>query len=242
MERMSIQLSYCVNCGVKLTPSQGKCPLCGAIVHNPLEPYDPKCPKEFPTRTKEQNLTINKRYLVLLIAVVLGAPAVICLLLDFVVGADVSWSLYPAGGLVLIGVGIIVPTVLNRHQVYYSIVLDGAALCLYLWMVERISPSPGWFFPIAFPIILLTDLMVAATVGSIRQKTLRGLMIPAVILLETAVLALAVELLCESVSRHALRLLWSPFVLIPCGLVALVLFLIQANQPLREELQRRLHI
>lgn len=235
-------MSYCVNCGVKLAQAEGKCPLCNTIVHNPNEAYDPKLPKAFPVRTHEQNITINKRYFVLLVLVALGLPAIICMLLDLLVGNGLTWSLYPAGALALIGIGIIVPMVLNKHQAYYAIAIDGGALCLYLFMVEQISSNPGWFLPLAFPLILLTDLMILATVGSIQIGICKSLHIPAVIFLEVAILALGVELLCGSFIHHTLVLSWSPYVMISCGLVSLVLFLIQGNKPLREELQRRLHL
>ncbi len=47
-------MSYCVHCGVKLAPSEARCPLCQTPVVDPVTPYDPSVPKEFPTRVREQ--------------------------------------------------------------------------------------------------------------------------------------------------------------------------------------------
>ena len=32
-------MSYCVNCGVELAPSEKRCPLCGVEVVNPAKPW-----------------------------------------------------------------------------------------------------------------------------------------------------------------------------------------------------------
>ena len=62
-------MSYCVHCGVKLAPSEARCPLCKTPVVDPVTPYDPSVPKEFPTRVLEQHLEINPGATLVLAAV-----------------------------------------------------------------------------------------------------------------------------------------------------------------------------
>jgi len=235
-------MSYCVNCGVEMEKSQGKCPLCGTVVQNPMEPYDPRIKKMYPQRSAEQNLTINRRYYLLLIAIAFLVPAAVCFLLDWISGPGLSWSLYAIGAMVMVFVFFLGPGLLVKHKVYICIVLDGAAVCGFLALVEYLSGSGEWFSKIVFPLLVLTVFATLAMLASIRQKIIKGLIIPAVALVLIGILSVATELLIASNVEGHLALSWSPVVLVPCFLVALALFLIHMNQPLRSELHRRLHI
>lgn len=235
-------MSYCVNCGVKLAPSEGKCPLCQTVTQNPIEPYDPRAPKPYPQRTEEQNISIDKKYYTMLLALVLLVPAAICLLVDLVGDLRVYWSLYPMGALMMAFVIAAAPMLAGRHRTYTAIVADSAVLCLFLWLIETLSESGEWFTKIAFPLILLGTIMTLALVASIKQKLFKGLLVPAVGLVLIAILTIAAELLISSTVAHTLTLSWSLYVMITCFLMALAMFLLHLNQPLRSELHRRLHI
>lgn len=235
-------MSYCVNCGVKLAPGQGKCPLCQTVVHNPQEPYDPQVKRNYPKRTVEQDLSINKKYATVLLLLVLGVPPLICLAVDWLMNSRFTWALYPAGGLAMVFAWIALPLWAEKGRIYWAIAGGTAALILYLWLVEAISPNPGWFRPVVFPVLLLAMLMALAMVASARQRLLRGLNMVAMGLVLVGFLTLAIELLTASLATNRLTLQWSPYVLIPCTLVALVLWILQAHQPLREEMRKRLHI
>ena len=85
-------MSYCVHCGVKLAPSEARCPLCQTPVVDPVTPYDPSVPKEFPTRVREQHLEINPGATLVLAAVLLAVPSLICLFVDLLVSGGLTWS------------------------------------------------------------------------------------------------------------------------------------------------------
>ncbi len=234
-------MSYCVNCGVELENSQGKCPLCDTVVQNPMEPYDPRAKKPYPPRTPEQNLTINRKYYVLLLSIAFLVPALICFVLDLLSGA-IDWSLYPMGAILMVFVFFAVPGLVSKYRLYTSILADGAAICGYLKLVQWLGKGGIWFDSIVFPLLILAVMMTLAMAASIRQRLVAGLLVPAVALVLIGILAIVTELLIGSSVQHALRLTWSPFVLIPCFLVGLALFLVHMNQPLRSQLHRRLHI
>lgn len=235
-------MSYCVNCGVEMEKSQGKCPLCGTVVQNPMEPYDPRAKKLYPQRSAEQNLTINRKYYLLLLAIAFLVPAAVCFLLDLLGGDGLDWSLYAIGAMLMVFTFLLGPGLIDKYKVYICIALDGAALVGFLALVEYLSGSGEWFSKIVFPLLVLAVFATLAMVASIRQKIIKGLIIPAVALVLLGILSVVTELLIVSnVERH-LALHWSPLVLIPCFLVALALFLVHMNQPLRSELHRRLHI
>ena len=51
-------MSYCVNCGVELSPSEKTCPLCSVEVVNPRQPYDEKAVRPYPRRLDPINARI----------------------------------------------------------------------------------------------------------------------------------------------------------------------------------------
>ncbi len=235
-------MSYCVECGVKLGEAEEKCPLCQTLVQNPIHPYNPRTPKPFPVRTPEQNLQIDRRFLLGLISTAMLLPAAICVIIDFFFGGRITWSVYPVGALVLLFVALAVPILVKKYRIYVTIVMDALVLLGYLKMVELLSGSMGWFSPIVFPVVMLSALMVLGVTASVRQRLLKELAVPATILLLIAILALSVELLVTSQLYGELAITWSPFVMLPCGFIALMLYIVHSHKPLRDELKRRLHI
>lgn len=235
-------MSYCVNCGVQLDNAEGKCPLCDTVVNNPNEPFNPHAEKPYPPRTSEQNLTISKKYYALLIALVLLVPAGICFLVDFLPDFFISWSAYPIGALIMLSIFAAVPVFFKRHRIYLMILTDSAALCAFLWLIEQLTQGNGWFSKVTFPILVLATVMIFAMVASVRQGMLKGLMIAAVSMILTAILAVCIELTIASIYLHTLHIVWSFYVLIPCFLIAGVLIVLHLNAPLRSELHRRLHL
>ena len=235
-------MSYCVECGVKLGEAEEKCPLCNTLVQNPIHPYNPRTPKPYPVRTPEQNLQIDRKYLLGLISTAMLLPAAACVVIDFFFGGRITWSVYPVGALVLLFVAFAVPILVKKHRAYVTIVMDALVLLGYLKMVELLSDSRGWFSPIVFPVIMLAALMVLGVTASIRQRLIKDMAIPATILLLVAILAFSIDLLVTSQLLGELKLMWSPFVMLPCGFIALMLYIVHSHKPLRDELRKRLHI
>ena len=234
-------MSYCVHCGVELAPSEARCPLCQTPVVDPAAPYDPTLPREFPIRSREQRLEINPLTTLSLAAVLLAVPALICLLIDLLANGRLIWSLYPIGAFGMIFLGIIPPVALRKYAFFWSVVVDVGALCLYLWLVQSLSGGT-WFQTIVFPVLLLLGMMLVAMASSIRQGMLKGLGIPAMALLLICVVVLAVDLLITATLTGQVRVTWSAFVMIPCGIISAMLWLVHRNRALRSELKRKLHL
>lgn len=229
-------MAYCVHCGVKLGEAESKCPLCDTEVHDPTQPFDPNAPQPFPVRTPEQTLKINRRYAVSLLSLLLLVPAAVCVLADILSGG-ISWSIYPAGVLVLIWIAVTVPLLLKKHRLYSSILITGATLAVYLYMVERLVDGAEWFFPIVLPSLMVGIAMTCFTVWLVRSKRLRILRLASVVLVEAGLLCFFIEILCV----RSWNLTWSLFVVMPCFFLALLLYVISRNGPLSAELKRRFH-
>lgn len=234
-------MAYCVHCGVKLGESERKCPLCGVPAYDPLAPRDPAAPRPYPVRTPEQELKRNKDYLQLLAGILLLGPAILCLVIDFLITGTVTWSAYAACALALLYIAVTVPLQITRKRVYWSLAVSFLCLNAYLFLAERFSQSGSWFVPIALPAISLGTAMLAAIILFYRIGKLNKLTLLASALGAVGLLCLAVEWLIALKEGGGLRFSWSPFVLAPCLFVALCLLFINANRSVREEVRRRVH-
>ena len=234
-------MSYCVHCGVRLGESERRCPLCGTPVLDPLEPIPADAPRAYPVRTPEQELKRNKRFILLLLALVLLLPAALCLVIDCLLGDGLLWSLYASGAMILLFITAAVPLVLPRYRAYAFVITAFISLNLYLWMVERVSGSVGWFLPIAFPALAVASGLLTGMILFFRRGGLNKLTLAASALLAVAVECLVIEAFCILAQGAAMKFVWSPFVLAPCLFLSFSLFFINGNRAVREEVRRRVH-
>lgn len=232
-------MAYCVHCGVKLGEGERACPLCGTEAKDPTTPFDESAPKRFPVRTSEQTLKVSRRYAISLLSLLLLVPAGICLLIDLI-GGGITWSLYPAGVLVLTWIAVSMPLLIRRHRLYSTILITGVTLAGYLYLVEQVTGTQGWFLPVVLPALALAIAMMCLTVWVVRGKRLRLLRLMGLLLMEVGLLCLAIEGLCM-LQGSAQAFTWSPFVIIPCFFIALVLYVISRSAALSTELKRRFH-
>ena len=234
-------MAYCVHCGVKLGGSERRCPLCGTQVLDPAEPEVSAVPRAYPVRTPEQELKRNKRFLLVVAGLMLLLPGLLCLVIDFLLGGGITWSIYAATALWLLFIAVAVPLTVTRFRAYLS--LGTAFLCLsaYLFLVELFSRSGPWFFPVVFPSLVLAAGLILLLIVLFRRGKLNKLTMLAASLASVAVQCLLVEWLISRALGSEILFLWSPYVLAPCLFIALWLFFINGNRAVREEVRRRLH-
>ena len=234
-------MAYCVHCGVKLGDSETKCPLCQTPLYDPAEPSREPAPKPYPVRTPEQELKRSKLFLLTLSAVMLLGPAILCLVLDLLLTGAVTWSGYASTALALLFVSVAVPLLVPRYQVYYAVGASYFCLNAYLFLVERLSDSGRWFFPIALPAMALGTAMLLGIIALYRRGKLNKLTLLASSFAAVAIECLSIEWLHAAANGRAGEFYWSPFVLAPCLFISLALFFINGSRPVREEVRRRLH-
>lgn len=234
-------MAYCVHCGVKLGEGEKKCPLCKTISVDPHAPSPAKdAPSLYPTHTDEQLLIRSKRYFLGLFALLLLIPALLCLLIDFLVGGQISWSIYAFTALILLYIAIAVPIWVDKQKAYFGVVTAYGCLMLYLKMVETVSHSGNWFFPIVLPSITLYVLLTLLLIHLFHRGILGRFTLCGAILIQIALLCAAVDILVSLAAGKGL-FLWSPYVFAPCLFVAALIFFINYNRTIREEIRRRTH-
>ncbi len=235
-------MSYCVNCGVELDPSEKACPLCGVEVLNPRQPYDEKIVRPYPSRLDPINARINRQFIATILSICFAFPAVLCVVINMILDSSANWSLYAAGGLGLAWI-CVVPYYLYARPTFAKLVLpDTLGLLLYLYLIARMQPHEDWYLTLGLPLILLVCGLVFLNGLLISRHLIRGFVIPAAILCSVGALTMGIELITEMHLSHAVHLDWSLFVSIPCLALALICLSVARRQSIREEIRKRLHL
>jgi hypothetical protein len=233
-------MSYCVNCGVELESSLQVCPLCNTPVINPNEPNKETPNSPYPAR-KGQVESVRRKDLGILLSVVLTATSVTCLLLNLMVFHASMWSLLVIGICICLFVFTFPAVYYVKTPLYISLLADGVAVTVYLFLISRLTSSDEWFWELGLPIALLLTLMT-------EVYTLLARLLPFTILsgalylfIEIPLFCVALELLiCRFISEtHAIT--WSAVVLTVCVIIDIALITILAKKRLRNEVRRRLH-
>ncbi len=233
-------MSYCVNCGVELEPSLTSCPLCNTAVINPNElPYVKKA-SPYPEE-KGQVETVKRKDWAILLSVVCGATALTCGLLNFLVFNQSMWSLLVIGVCIIIWVAAIPVTVCPRLPIYISLLADGTAVGLYLYMITFITHSDRWFFELAMPIVVLI-VCIAELFALLERKVARTFLTTAIYLFgSTSILCVGIEILIDKYLEDTISLTWSAVVLTVCVIIEITLVTILSSRRFRNAVRRRLH-
>ena len=87
-------MAYCVHCGVKLGAGEKRCPLCHTVSIDPHESKTDAPQPLYPIHTPQQLMTRSKRYFLILFGILLLVPALLCLVIDLLIGGGITWSIY----------------------------------------------------------------------------------------------------------------------------------------------------
>lgn len=220
-------MPYCVNCGVELNNAAKRCPLCGVRVVLPpsLRSNTARVPR--PQQRDVAEGAFNKSLWIQVVSVLMAMPALVCVVINAASGEGLSWSLYVVAGLGTVWVWCISPFLYHRNIVPLWITTDALALIGLLYVIDALSPSPGWFTPLALPIALTHSVFTLLIVTLARRRILRELHIVAATLLALCVLGVVVESAVDLYLTQPLRLQWSLLVLVLCAPLAVVAILLQ---------------
>ena len=130
-------MSYCVNCGVGLAKSLRRCPLCGTEVVNPNAPFDEEenAPRLYSSHIERLDARIDRRYTATFISLMLLIPLFVTVFTNLLANGALTWSLYVAGGLLLLFTALLLPLMLKKRNPYLFVLLDGLAVGLFLLFI-----------------------------------------------------------------------------------------------------------
>lgn len=232
-------MSYCVHCGVELDEAARRCPLCGTEVHDPVCPVPADAPEFFPTKPAEV-APVSKRMMGLLLTSMLASVAVCCIALNFFLRRDIPWSLYVVGATVMVWVWTAVPMLLRKLPLWIRLVLDVAAVGLYVWLISLALSGEVWFRGLAVPLILFSTVTVGV-LGWLLRHGHSVLTTAALVISAAGIFCVGVEICCDLFLHGAISLSWS-LVALACSVgFCIPLIVVRRVPSLREEVRRRFH-
>ena len=233
-------MSYCVNCGVELESSLQECPLCHTPVINPKETGREIPPSPYPT-DKGQVEVVKRKDLGILLSVVLTATGVTCLLLNLLVFGQSLWSLLVIGICICLFVFTFPAVYYSKMPIYVSLLADGIAVAVYLYMIAYLTPSTDWFWQLGLPIVMLVTLCMEIFTFLLKKIPFSVLSGALCLFIEIPLFCAALELMIRRMLLDPLRLTWSAVVLTVCAIIDVALITILVKKRLRNEVRRRLH-
>lgn len=235
-------MSYCVNCGVELAPSEPQCPLCGTPVINPQSPWQEPPSRPYPAYLEIVVQRVDKRYFSLLAGVLLLIPVVLCLLLDLILGGGgITWSGYVAGAVAVLMVIVLVPIAWGRRRIWTYILLDVAAVLLYLYYVDLATGGLQWFLPLAAPIVLSAGAVLGLQLHYISQRRKKGILVVlALLLFGSGVLTMLIEVFVRVYGGLSPIPRWSWSALVPCTLTGVAFLVLNRRNRWKESVKKRL--
>ncbi len=233
-------MSYCVNCGVELEASLRECPLCHTPVVNPKEAGKTVPPSPYPT-DRGQVEEVKRKDLGILLSVVLSATAVTCLLLNLLVFNRSLWSLLVIGICICLFVFTFPMVYYRKMPPSLSLLADGAAVAVYLYMIAYLTPSTAWFWQLGLPIVLLVILNTEIFTFLARLVPFYLLSGALCLFIEIPLFCAALEVMIRRMLSAPIRLTWSAVVLTVCVIIDVALITILVKKRLRNEVRRRLH-
>lgn len=233
-------MSYCVNCGVELDKTCGKCPLCHTPVYNPNQPVDQLSPPPFPIQKGIEKPEEHKEFTVLM-SIVFATISIVCFILNHFIFELGSWSLYVIGICALLWIFLIPLFFPERIPAPLWLLLCSCGIASYLAMIAWLHPGQGWYQDIALPVTVLAALgTLIFHYFAFERKSSLLLRVGLFLGIITA-LCVAIELLIEWHYDVPPMLTWSAIVLACGAALDIVLLTISYLKGVRAELRKRMH-
>ena len=234
-------MSYCVECGVKLTAPQESCPLCQTPINNPnkvaaedAQPLFPAMPKISEGAKRAQRNTVLG-----ILAVLLLLPASITIICNLTINNDFTWARYVLLSFGLVYIFLFPPFLISRHPRRFCIPLDGAALSLALYLICRWTGGT-WFFGFALPVTLVGTALVGIAAFIVRHSPWRLLINTAVIIVTMGLFTLFMEWAVNAAFLSGRPILWAWYCVAPCLLFAAALAILDRNAAIKAKLRKKL--
>lgn len=234
-------MSYCVNCGVELDTSQKECPLCNTPVINPRE-LERMAGAEQPfPKEKGQVEVVKRKDLGILLSTVVLATAVTCGSLNAFVFRGNLWSLAVIGVCAILWVIMIPAVIYTKQPVYVSLLYDGAAVVLYLYMLTFLAGSGEWFWGLGLPIAVLVTVIAELFTFCVKKLPRAFLTISLYLFTAVGLLCMGLEMLIDRYVSGKIALSWSAVVLTVCAILDIALITMLSSKRMRGAVRKRLH-
>jgi hypothetical protein len=235
-------MSYCVNCGVELEKTIKSCPLCGTEVKNPKQAIDTTSPTPYPQKRAAIE-PVDRKETALLLTIVLLAPSIACLIINYLILRHGMWSLYVTGACAIVWT-FFVPSLIFKNKLHnlLYVIFDALVVIAYMYVFVLQFGNNGWLEGIAIPIILLVSLLLLILSNIYSYYNPPIIVMTMGVIGAIGVFNIGVELILNLYFKHRIYIFWSAVVAICCIMIIIPLAIIISNNKLREEVRRRLHV
>ena len=241
-------MRICQNCGVELEDNMNYCPLCGHPVERESSPSgkhveitaNRESQKTAPDISRLNTLQMNK-LIWEVSSIILLSGTIVVILLNLILNAKISWSVYP----IIFGLSIfayISVFTLWQKKTWTQIFGSLAITLLMLFFIDLANNTLQWFIPVALPLVVaLYTIGVAIYIFSTKTKP-RGFILIAYIFTGIAILMMVLEALLSYYQFNSINMEWSIIVLISIIPVAAILFYIHFRLKKNPDLKKIFHI
>jgi len=231
-------MAYCPDCGVEIGDAP-VCPLCGARnphtaprgAANECVPCedDSNAASRFSSFLGEAEdakaLTVREKRKIAweVVTVALSIATIGLFLINLLVSARLSWSLYPVSAFLFIAIMATAFLVMDETRPWRYLVacLD---LPLFLLALGLFTGDFGWAWRLAVPLAVFSELVVAAVALMTANAKRKGLNIFAYALVGAAVECLGIEIFVDLFVSGSVWLIWSAITAV--SLVPIAAFLL----------------
>ena len=126
------------------------------------------------------NSTTNNNRPVNYITILFLLIAMVCLIVNYSTARAISWSLYPIGGLIIIMASLFPLLILKKYKAFGAFVGLTVTVIPYLYLIQTLVATKGWFIPLALPIALLSLLALGISLMAFTSKKINKITAAAV--------------------------------------------------------------
>ena len=183
-----------------------------------------------------------KQEVALLITAMLASVAVCCGVLNLFLRADRTWSLYVIGAAAMLWLWLVPPLLARGMHLLLRLLLDIAAVALYVYLISVDLNGGDWYLGLAAPIILWGGailLLLGLVLRVYRRSALTTLTI---LIGSIGVFVFGMEFFVDRWLHQLWSPSWSLVVLTICIGMVIPLIIIRRVPALREEARRRFHL
>lgn len=150
-------MSYCVNCGVELSPGSTSCPLCSTPVINPSNPTETAETTPFSEKIVLPKSS-RKRFAAYIVSMIMLIPNIVCIMANMIFDKGSHWSFYIAATTGLVWVLLVLPFCLKKHKAYILWAFDSVAVGSYTYFMFAMGGNEEWFLRCALPAICAASI------------------------------------------------------------------------------------
>lgn len=234
-------MSYCVNCGVELADYIKKCPLCNTEVINPNEPYDFTNEPPYPEYHPKVPQKISSKTVLTILAIIFMLPLSVCVIADFTINKNVTWSGYVIAAIIFIFTVISSALVAHKESLLLEQLFDYMALLLLLVYIDS-QTSGGWFVTFGLPVVGLIAILTFGMTIAHKVFNTPALSIAGIFFLLSGIITIACDLLINVNFFDKLSVGWSLYSFSSLMIIGVALIFIDKNKQIKRWLEKKFFI